>query len=224
MSESRTTETVGAYHTARHHVAHTVSGLLSDWMIQELAENDTMITPFYDHQIRTNSVISYGLSSYGYDARVATEYRLFEPFLLPNMPTWSPAAQQPIDPKTLATQANAMYHHVGENCIIPPHGFALAHTVEYFKLPSDVLAICLGKSTYARVGLIVNCTPLEPGWEGQVTLELSNTTPMPIRVHSMEGITQFLFFRGATAARETYASRGGKYQNQTGVTLPRVEV
>ena len=184
--------------------------ILNDKQIAELCDNG-MIQSFWRKQVRTDDdgkpVISYGLSSYGYDARLAGEFR-------------APVGGAMLDPKnsTLATWASATYE---DQIIIPPHGFVLARTVEYFRIPDDVFVICLGKSTYARNGLIVNVTPLEPGWEGHVTLELSNTTNLPSVVYVGEGICQFVFFRGERPA-VSYGDRNGKYNKQVGVTLARV--
>lgn len=175
--------------------------LLSDISISQIKD---MIEPFEPTLVK-NGNISYGLSSYGYDARLAPE---FDECLMNH--------SQIIDPKNLDssifTRHNADYH------IIPPHGFVLCRTLEYFKIPEDILVICLGKSTYARCGLLVNVTPLEPGWEGHVTLELSNTTPLPVKVYANEGICQFLFFRGDQKCAISYASRKGKYMGQRGIT------
>ena len=167
-----------------------------------------MIEPFVDRQTR-DGVISYGLSSYGYDARVAPDFRIF-----------TDIDNALVDPKYF--DARSFVERTGQTCIIPPNSFALARTVEYFRIPRDVLVICLGKSTYARCGMIVNVTPLEPEWEGHVTLEISNTTPLPARVYANEGICQFLFLRGQEEPEVSYADRKGKYMGQRGVTLPRL--
>ena len=167
-----------------------------------------MIEPFVDAQQR-EGVISYGLSSYGYDARVAEEFRIF-----------TNVDSAVIDPK--AFSADSFVTRTGPSCIIPPNSFALAHTVEYFRIPRDILVICLGKSTYARCGIIVNVTPLEPGWEGHVTLEFSNTTPLPAKVYANEGACQFLFLQGNEPCEVSYADRAGKYMGQKGVTLPKL--
>ena len=166
-----------------------------------------MIEPFESAQTRAG-VISYGLSSYGYDARVADEFRIF-----------TNVDSAIVDPK--AFSAASFVTRQGPSCIIPPNSFALGHTVEYFRIPRDVLVICLGKSTYARCGIIVNVTPLEPGWEGHVTLEFSNTTPLPAKIYANEGVAQMLFFQSDEVCETSYKDRGGKYQGQTGVTLPR---
>ncbi len=167
-----------------------------------------MIEPFTDTQ-RRDGVISYGLSSFGYDARVADEFRIF-----------TNVDSAIVDPKEFSDAS--FVSRKGPVCIIPPNSFALAHTVEYFRIPRDVVVICLGKSTYARCGIIVNVTPLEPEWEGQVTIEISNTTPLPAKIHANEGICQFLFLRGESAPEISYADRAGKYMGQRGVALPRL--
>jgi dCTP deaminase len=154
-------------------------------------------------------VISYGLSSYGYDARIAPEFRIF-----------TNVDNAIVDPKSF--NAQSFVEREGEVCIIPPNSFVLGRTIEYFRIPRDILVICLGKSTYARCGMIVNVTPLEPEWEGHVTLEISNTTPLPARVYANEGICQFLFLKGESPPEVSYADRKGKYMRQTGVTLPRL--
>jgi dCTP deaminase len=168
-----------------------------------------MITPF-EEKLQKQGVISYGLSSYGYDARVAPEFKIF-----------TNIDNAIVDPKNFSDAS--FVNRTTDVCVIPPNSFALARTVEYFKIPRDVLVICLGKSTYARCGLIVNVTPLEPEWEGHVTLEISNTTPLPARVYANEGICQFLFLKADSLCETSYADRGGKYMGQTGVTLPRME-
>ncbi|MCK6418634.1 MAG: dCTP deaminase [Alphaproteobacteria bacterium] len=167
-----------------------------------------MIEPFVEKQTRAG-VISYGLSSYGYDARMADEFKIF-----------TNIDNAMVDPKNFSPQS--FVDRKVDICVIPPNSFVLSRTVEYFRIPKDVLVICLGKSTYARCGLIVNVTPLEPGWEGHVTLEISNTTPLPAKVYAHEGIAQFLFFKGSSACETTYADRSGKYMGQRGVTLPRL--
>ena len=186
--------------------------ILSDIEIRELALKQEMITPFIDGQIKHlhNGVpaISYGLSSYGYDARVSNEFKIF-----------TNVDSAIIDPKKFDN--NSFVDRVGDICTIPPNSFVLARTVEYFKIPKDVLVICVGKSTYARCGIIVNVTPLEPEWEGHVTLEFSNTTPLPAKIYAGEGACQFLFLKGNFPCETSYASRKGKYMKQTGVTLPR---
>jgi dCTP deaminase len=177
------------------------------WIRKEALENG-MIEPFVDRQTR-ESVISFGLSSYGYDARVAPEFKIF-----------TNVDNALVDPKDFSSQS--FVQRDGDSCVIPPNSFALARTVEYFRIPRDVLVICLGKSTYARCGMIVNVTPLEPEWEGHVTLEISNTTPLPARVYANEGICQFLFLKGDSPPEISYADRKGKYMGQRGVTLPRL--
>lgn len=183
--------------------------ILNDRWIEQAAE-DGMITPFSKAQ-RSEGKISYGLSSYGYDARVADEFKIF-----------TNINNAVVDPKNFAP--NSFVDHKGATCIIPPNSFALGHTVERFKIPRDVLVVCLGKSTYARCGIIVNVTPLEPEWEGHVTLEFSNTTPLPAVIHSFEGACQFLFFKGNEPCQTSYADRKGKYMNQKAeVVLPCVK-
>jgi dCTP deaminase len=173
-----------------------------------MATEHAMIDPFVENQKR-DGVISYGLSSYGYDARVAQDFRVF-----------TNVDSAVVDPK--AFSADSFVTRTAPVCIIPPNSFALAHTIEYFRIPRDILVICLGKSTYARCGIIVNVTPLEPEWEGQVTIEISNTTPLPAKIHANEGICQFLFLKGDSAPEVSYADRGGKYMGQKGVSLPRL--
>lgn len=190
--------------------------VLSDVTIRNIVRTEKMIEPFASNQVKTykdhrdieRSNISWGLSSYGYDARVAGEWKVFT-----NTGTV-------VDPKNF--DPNNFIERKSDVCIIPPNSFVLARTVEHFRIPRDVLVICLGKSTYARCGLIVNVTPLEPGWEGKVTIEISNTTPLPAKVYANEGICQFLFLKGDQPCYVSYADRGGKYQGQTEVTLPRL--
>ena len=182
--------------------------VMSDKWIRQQAQDHAMIEPFEDGQWREGT-ISYGLSSYGYDARVADEFKIF-----------TNVNSAVVDPKNF--DDSSFVDRKTDCCIIPPNSFALARTVEYFRVPKDVLVICLGKSTYARCGIIVNVTPLEPGWEGHVTLEFSNTTPLPARVYANEGACQFLFLRGNEPCEVTYADRAGKYQGQRGVTLPKL--
>ena len=167
-----------------------------------------MIEPFEDRQVRAG-VISYGLSSYGYDIRVADEFKIF-----------TNINSTVVDPKSF--DARNFVDLTAEVCIIPPNSFALAKTVEYFRIPRDVLTVCVGKSTYARCGLIVNVTPFEPEWEGYVTLEISNTTPLPAKVYANEGIAQVLFFQSDEPCDVSYADKKGKYQKQQGLTLPRL--
>ena len=179
-----------------------------DKWIRNMAKSHEMINPFEENQIRDNK-ISYGLSSYGYDARVSNEFKIF-----------TNVNSEVVDPKNFK-QSNFISKKVSE-CIIPPNSFVLASTVEYFKIPNDIMVICLGKSTYARCGIIVNVTPLEPGWEGYVTLEFSNTTPLPAKIYANEGAAQFIFLKGNEKPEVTYADRDGKYMKQKGVTLPKV--
>ena len=170
-----------------------------------------MISPFEPDQIRSSSrgkVISYGTSSYGYDVRCSSMFKVF-----------TNINSAVVDPKEF--DKNSFVDFEGDTCIIPPNSFALASTVEYFKIPRSVLTICLGKSTYARCGIIVNVTPLEPEWEGHVTLEFSNTTPLPAKIYANEGVAQMLFFESDSICEISYKDRGGKYQKQTGVTLPK---
>jgi len=181
--------------------------VLSDKWIKKMALNG-MISPFEEKQI-SEGKISYGLSSFGYDARVSNEFKIF-----------TNVNSEIVDPKSFKP-SNFVTKNVSE-CVIPPNSFVLASTVEYFKIPKDVLVICLGKSTYARCGIIVNVTPLEPGWEGHVTLEFSNTTPLPAKIYANEGIAQFIFLQGNEKPEISYSDRKGKYMGQTGVTLPKV--
>jgi dCTP deaminase len=182
--------------------------VMPDRWIRQMATEHGMIEPFVETQKR-EGVISYGLSSYGYDARVADEFKIF-----------TNVDSAVVDPKDF--RAESFVTRTTPVCIIPPNSFALAHTVEYFRIPRDILVICLGKSTYARCGIIVNVTPLEPEWEGQVTIEISNTTPLPARIYAQEGICQFLFLQGAGPCEVSYADKAGKYMRQTGVALPRL--
>ncbi|MGD1879102.1 MAG: dCTP deaminase [Kiloniellaceae bacterium] len=182
--------------------------IMPDSWIREMAQTKGMIAPFIEAQ-RREGVISYGVSSYGYAARVAEEFKIF-----------TNVDSVIVDPKNFSDQS--FVERNTDVCIIPPNSFALARTVEYFRIPRDVLVICLGKSTYARCGIIVNVTPLEPEWEGHVTLEFSNTTPLPAKVYANEGACQFLFLKGATPPEVSYADRAGKYMGQRGVTLPRL--
>ncbi len=182
--------------------------VLSDKWIKEMVRTHNMISPFEDKQVR-GIKISYGLSSFGYDARVSNEFKIF-----------TNINSEIIDPKNF--RQNNFISKNGEECIIPPNSFVLSSTVEYFKIPNDVIVICLGKSTYARCGIIVNVTPLEPAWEGHVTLEFSNTTPLPAKIYANEGIAQFVFLKGNEKPDITYADRNGKYMKQSGVTLPKI--
>ena len=182
--------------------------ILSDRWIREQALQHQMIEPFVEAQ-RRDGCISYGLSSYGYDARVADEFKIF-----------TNVNSAIVDPKDF--DAGSFVDRKTDCCIIPPNSFALARTVEYFRVPEDVLVICLGKSTYARCGIIVNVTPLEPGWEGHVTLEFSNTTPLPAKIYANEGACQFLFLKVNERCETSYKDRAGKYMGQRGVTLPKL--
>ncbi len=183
-------------------------GLKPDKWIKKMALEQRMIEPFEEGQIR-NGVISYGTSSYGYDIRVADEFKIF-----------TNINSAIVDPKNF--DPRSMVDFRGEVCIIPPNSFALGRTVEYFRIPSNVLTICLGKSTYARCGIIVNVTPFEPEWEGYVTLEISNTTPLPAKIYANEGIAQVLFFEGDEPCEMTYAMKKGKYQGQQSIMLPKL--
>lgn len=183
--------------------------IMSDKWIREMAETKGMIEPFVESQKR-EGVISYGVSSYGYDARIAPEFKIF-----------TNVDSAVIDPKNFS-EASFVSRDT-DVCIIPPNSFVLGRTIEYFRIPRDVLVTCIGKSTYARCGLIVNVTPLEPEWEGHVTLEISNTTPLPAKVYANEGVCQFLFTKGNEACETSYADKKGKYQGQKGVTLPICE-
>lgn len=183
--------------------------VLCDREIAERVAEAQMIEPFVDHQ-ETDGVVSYGLSSYGYDFRVAGEFKVF-----------SNVYFTAVDPKAFDEGAFVDLE-TDDYCSIPPNSFALARSVEYFRIPRDVITICLGKSTYARCGLILNVTPFEPGWEGHATLEISNTTPLPARVYANEGIGQLLFLRGSSECDVSYKDRKGRYDRQTGIVLPRV--
>jgi dCTP deaminase len=180
----------------------------SDGWIRRMALDHGMIDPFEDRQVR-DGVISYGVSSYGYDMRVADEFRIFHNALAPV-----------VDPK--AFDERSFVEYKGDVCLIPPNSFALARSIEYFRIPRDVLTICVGKSTYARCGIITNVTPFEPEWEGYVTLEISNTTPLPARIYANEGIAQVLFFESDEECEVSYADKKGKYQKQVGVTPPKL--
>ena len=183
----------------------------SDTWIKKMAKEENMISPFESNQIKKisgNKVISYGTSSYGYDVRCSSMFKVF-----------TNINSAIVDPKKF--DKDSFVDFEGDTCIIPPNSFALASTVEYFKIPRSVLTICLGKSTYARCGIIVNVTPLEPEWEGHVTLEFSNTTPLPAKIYANEGVAQMIFFESDIICETSYKDRGGKYQKQTGVTLPK---
>ncbi len=183
-------------------------GLKSDKWIRMMANEHQMITPFCEGQVGVG-VVSYGLSSYGYDIRVTDEFKIF-----------TNLNSTVVDPKQFDDMNVVDFK--GDVCIVPPNSFALARTVEYFKIPRDVLAICLGKSTYARCGIIVNVTPFEPEFEGHITIEISNTTPLPAKIYANEGIAQVLFLQGDEMCEASYKDRNGKYQGQEGITLPRI--
>jgi dCTP deaminase len=182
--------------------------LMSDRWITRMAAEARMIEPFEHSQVRSG-VISYGVSSYGYDMRVAREFRIFTNVL-----------NSIVDPK--AFDPKSFVEFEGDVCIVPPNSFALARSVEYFRIPRNVLTVTVGKSTYARCGIITNVTPFEPEWEGYVTLEISNTTPLPAKIYANEGIAQVLFFRGEAEPAVSYKDKKGKYQGQQGVTLPKL--
>ena len=182
-----------------------------DHWIRNMAEREDMISPFEPNQIKENDsgrIVSYGTSSYGYDVRCSNEFRIF-----------TNINSAVVDPKNF--DEDSFVSIESDCCIIPPNSFALARTVEYFKIPRSVLVVCLGKSTYARCGIIVNVTPLEPEWEGHVTLEFSNTTPLPAKIYANEGVAQMLFFESDEECTTSYKYKGGKYQGQTGVTPPK---
>jgi dCTP deaminase len=183
-------------------------GLKPDHWIRKMALEHGMIEPFVENQVR-KGVISYGVSSYGYDMRVADEFKIF-----------TNVYSAIVDPKNFSPQSFVDFK--GEVCIIPPNSFALARSIEYFRIPRTVLTVCLGKSTYARCGQIVNVTPFEPEWEGHVTLEISNTTPLPAKIYANEGIAQVLFFEADEECETSYRDKKGKYQGQMGVTPPRL--
>ena len=180
----------------------------SDKWIKKMSSEYDMISPFTDEQIKTGT-ISYGVSSYGYDIRVADEYKIF-----------TNVNNSIVDPKNF--DENSFVDFKGDVCIVPPNSFALARSVEYFKIPRKVLTICVGKSTYARCGIIVNVTPFEPEWEGYVTLEISNTTPLPAKIYSNEGLCQVLFFESDEDCDTSYKDKSGKYLKQVGITLPKI--
>ena len=182
--------------------------LKSDRWIRKMALEKGMIAPFEDRQVR-QGVISYGVSSYGYDLRVAEDFKIF-----------TNVNSTVIDPKNFDERSFVDYR--GPVCVVPPNSFALARTVEYLRIPRRVLTICLGKSTYARCGIIVNVTPIEPEWRGRITLEISNTTPLPAKIYANEGIAQILFLRCESVCQTSYADKKGKYQDQKGLTLPFV--
>ncbi len=187
-------------------------GIKSDKWIREMASRQRMIEPFEPNQVKRNGngpIVSYGTSSYGYDIRCSDEFKIF-----------TNINSAIVDPKNFSSTSFVDFK--GEVCIIPPNSFALARTVEYLRIPRNVLTICLGKSTYARCGIIVNVTPLEPEWEGHVTLEFSNTTPLPAKIYANEGVAQVIFIEGDEVCETSYKDRGGKYQGQQGVTLPKI--
>lgn len=185
----------------------------SDSWIRKMAREHGMIEPFVDRQVRSsdqqNKIVSYGLSSYGYDIRVSNEFKVF-----------TNALNAVVDPKNF--DPDSFVDVQRDVCIVPPNSFALARSVEYFRIPRDILTICLGKSTYARCGIIVNVTPFEPEWEGHVTIEISNTTPLPAKIYANEGIAQVIFFKAENACEVSYADRQGKYMKQTGITIARI--
>ena len=182
--------------------------IMPDHWIRKMCSEHRMIEPFEEKLVR-QGVISYGLSSYGYDVRVADEFKIF-----------TNVNSTVVDPKHL--DPRNMVDVKGDVCIVPPNSFALARTVEYFRVPRNVLCVCVGKSTYARCGIITNVTPFEPEWEGHVTLEISNTTPLPAKIYANEGLAQVLFFQADQVCEVSYGDRGCKYQHQTGITLPRL--
>jgi dCTP deaminase len=182
--------------------------LKNDRWIRQMAKEHDMINPFSEKQVR-EGVISYGLSSYGYDLRVADEFKIF-----------TDVNCTVVDPKNFDERSFVTVR--SECCIVPPNSFALARSVEYFKIPRDILTICVGKSTYARCGIIVNVTPFEPEWEGFVTLEISNTTPLPAKIYANEGLCQIIFFQSDEVCELSYADRKGKYQAQKGIVLPKL--
>lgn len=185
----------------------------SDKWIRQMANQFGIIEPFEDRQVRSNDkknpVVSYGLSSYGYDIRVANEFKVF-----------TNVHNSIVDPKNFTD--NSFVEIVSDVCIVPPNSFALARSIEYFRIPRDILTICLGKSTYARCGIIVNVTPFEPEWEGYVTLEISNTTPLPAKIYANEGIAQVIFLQADELCEVSYADRKGKYMKQVGITLAKI--
>lgn len=183
-------------------------GLKNDTWIRQMAVEHKMIEPFVDNQVR-EGVISYGLSSYGYDIRVTNQFKIF-----------TNVHSAVVDPKHF--NSDSFVDFVGDICVIPPNSFVLARTIEYFRIPRSVLTMCIGKSTYARCGLIVNVTPFEPEWDGYVTLEISNTTPLPARIYANEGIAQVIFLEADEVCETSYADRKGKYQAQQEIVLPRI--
>ena len=193
------------------HFGVELMSIKSDRWIRRMSEEFAMIEPYEADQVRYfggDRVISYGVSSYGYDVRCADEFKIF-----------TNVHSKIVDPKNF--DRDAFVDIKGDSCVIPPNSFALARTIEYFRIPRSILTVCLGKSTYARCGIIVNVTPLEPEWEGHVTLEFSNTTSLPAKIYANEGVAQMLFFESDEICDISYADREGKYQGQTGVTLPK---
>jgi dCTP deaminase len=184
--------------------------VMSDKWIKKMAKEYGMIEPFEENLVR-KGVISYGLSSYGYDFRIADEFKIF-----------TNVASTIVDPKNFDERSFVSVK--GDYCIIPPNSFVLGRSVEYFRIPRDVIGICLGKSTYARCGIIVNVTPLEPGWEGYLTVEISNTTPLPAKIYAWEGIAQVIFVKGNEECEISYKDRKGKYMYQPGIVIPKVEL
>ncbi|MEM3085909.1 MAG: dCTP deaminase [Halobacteria archaeon] len=184
-----------------------MAGIKSDQWIREMARKHRIIEPFEESQVRKG--VSYGVSSYGYDMRISDEYKIF-----------TNVNSTVVDPK--AFDARSFVDFKGPVCTIPPNSFALGRSVEYFRIPRSTLGLCIGKSTYARCGIIVNITPLEPEWEGHLTIEISNTTPLPARIYSGEGIAQLLFIEGDQLCETSYGDKRGKYQAQQGITLPKV--
>jgi dCTP deaminase len=180
----------------------------SDKWIKRMSNQENMIKPFVERNVKED-VVSYGLSSYGYDIRVSDEYKIF-----------TNINNSIIDPKKFDDKS--FINFKGDVCVVPANSFALARSIEYFKIPRNVLTICLGKSTYARCGIIVNVTPFEPEWEGYVTLEISNTTPLPAKIYSNEGLCQVIFFESDEVCEVSYKDKSGKYQSQTGITLPKI--
>ena len=183
-------------------------GVKNDLWIRRMSLEHAMIEPYEDSQVR-EGVISYGVSSYGYDIRIADEFKIF-----------TNINSTIVDPKNF--DGKSLIDFKGDVCIIPPNSFALGRTVEYFRIPRDVITVCLGKSTYARCGIIINVTPFEPEWEGHVTLEISNTTPLPAKIYANEGIAQVVFFAAEQECRTSYKDKKGKYQAQVDITLPRL--
>lgn len=187
-------------------------GIKSDQWIRKMAAEERMIEPFEPGQVNrldNRAIISYGTSSYGYDIRCANDFKIF-----------TNINSTIVDPK--AFDANSFVDFKGDVCIVPPNSFVLARTVEYFRIPRQVLTICVGKSTYARCGIIVNVTPFEPEWEGHATLEFSNTTPLPAKIYANEGVAQVIFLEASEVCETSYRDRGGKYQGQVGLTLPKL--